>query len=61
MIGVPPVKFTSDLDLLKAETLKVLLRLLIQVSQVDPLHLYTTQGVNGIDAGLFTHCLTFYN
>ena len=60
MIGVPPAKFTCDLDLLKAETLKILLRLLLQVSQVDPLNLYTTQGVNGIDAELFQQSLTFY-
>ena len=61
MLGVPSAKFTCDLDLLKAETLRILLRLLLQVSQVDPLNLYTTPAVNGIDAELFQPCLTFYS
>ena len=40
VIGILPSQFTSDVDLLKAETLRTVLKIMAQVASVDPLILF---------------------
>ena len=52
-LGCPPETLTSDLDLLKVETLKVFLRMIFQVVSVDPLLLFATSGSAHADSNTF--------
>ena len=48
------------MDLLKAETLRVMLKLLMQVASVDPLLLYGNRDTGVIDSSILTRCLNYY-
>lgn len=59
VIGILPSQFTSDVDLLKAETLRTILKIMAQVASVDPLILYYSESDQIIDPHRLTQCLEF--
>ena len=60
VIGIPPSVFEGEMDLLKAETLRVMLKLFVQVASVDPLLLYGNRDTGIIDSSILNRCLNFY-
>ena len=59
-MGVPPSKFLNELDVLKAETMLVVLKLLTQVTSVDPTLLFTSENNSQPDSQLMLACFQFW-